>query len=62
MVLARSAADRLDLDFRVLFESVPGKSNALNTGLAEVETELVVTVDADTLLHPSPSGSSWHGS
>jgi biofilm PGA synthesis N-glycosyltransferase PgaC len=52
-LLARSAADRLRLDFRVLFESVPGKSNALNTGLGEVETELVATVDADTLLHPS---------
>ena len=52
-LLARAAADELGLDFRIVFESVPGKSNALNTGLTEVETELVVTVDADTLLHPS---------
>jgi biofilm PGA synthesis N-glycosyltransferase PgaC len=30
----------------------PGKSHALNTGLAAVRTELVITLDADTLLHP----------
>jgi poly-beta-1,6-N-acetyl-D-glucosamine synthase len=33
-------------------EPRPGKNNALNTGLAAVGTELVITLDADTLLHP----------
>jgi biofilm PGA synthesis N-glycosyltransferase PgaC len=37
---------------RCISESRPGKSHALNTGLAAVETELVITLDADTLLHP----------
>jgi poly-beta-1,6-N-acetyl-D-glucosamine synthase len=37
---------------RCIDESRPGKSHALNTGLAAVETELVITLDADTLLHP----------
>jgi poly-beta-1,6-N-acetyl-D-glucosamine synthase len=37
---------------RCVDEPRPGKSHALNTGLAAVETELVITLDADTLLHP----------
>jgi poly-beta-1,6-N-acetyl-D-glucosamine synthase len=37
---------------RCIDEPRPGKSHALNTGLAAVETELVITLDADTLLHP----------
>jgi poly-beta-1,6-N-acetyl-D-glucosamine synthase len=37
---------------RCIEESRPGKSHALNTGLAAVRTELVITLDADTLLHP----------
>ena len=37
----------------MLTETTPGKNNALNTGLAAVETPLVITVDADTLLHRS---------
>jgi biofilm PGA synthesis N-glycosyltransferase PgaC len=37
---------------RCLDEPRPGKSHALNTGLAAVGTELVITLDADTLLHP----------
>jgi len=37
---------------RCIEEPRPGKSHALNTGLAAVETELVITLDADTLLHP----------
>jgi hypothetical protein len=37
---------------RCIGGSRPGKSHALNTGLAAVATELVITVDADTLLHP----------
>ena len=34
-----------------MFESVAGKHHALNTALEGVTTPLVVTVDADTLLH-----------
>jgi poly-beta-1,6-N-acetyl-D-glucosamine synthase len=37
---------------RCITEPRPGKSHALNTGLAAVRTELVITLDADTLLHP----------
>lgn len=51
--IARRAARELGLDVRVITEATPGKSHALNTGLREVETELLATVDADTLLHPS---------
>ena len=40
------------LDVRCITEPRPGKSHALNTGLAAVPTELVITLDADTLLHP----------
>jgi poly-beta-1,6-N-acetyl-D-glucosamine synthase len=36
-----------------LNESRPGKHFALNTGLEYVKTNLVITLDADTLLHPS---------
>jgi poly-beta-1,6-N-acetyl-D-glucosamine synthase len=39
------------LDVRCIVEPRPGKSHALNTGLAAVRTELVITLDADTLLH-----------
>jgi poly-beta-1,6-N-acetyl-D-glucosamine synthase len=39
------------LDVRCMTENQPGKSNALNTGLAAVRTELVITLDADTLVH-----------
>jgi poly-beta-1,6-N-acetyl-D-glucosamine synthase len=37
---------------RCIGESRPGKCHALNAGLAAVGTELVITLDADTLLHP----------
>jgi biofilm PGA synthesis N-glycosyltransferase PgaC len=50
--LAAGAAERLGLDYRRIFEPLAGKHHALNTALAEVTTPLVVTVDADTLLHP----------
>jgi biofilm PGA synthesis N-glycosyltransferase PgaC len=51
--VAITAAEAFGLDLKVVSEPIPGKSNALNRGLAEVTTALVVTVDADTLLHPS---------
>src|SRR5829696_8579997 len=38
---------------RCIGEPRPGKSHALNTGLAAVGTDLVITLDADTLLHPA---------
>ncbi len=52
-VIARGCAAASGLDLTVLSEPTPGKNNALNTGLAAVETPLVITVDADTLLHRS---------
>jgi poly-beta-1,6-N-acetyl-D-glucosamine synthase len=50
--LARAAAERNGLNYRGVFVPTPGKHNALNAVLADVTTPLVVTVDADTLLHP----------
>ena len=50
--LGESAAVALGLDYRRRFEPVAGKHHALNTALADVTTPIVVTVDADTLLHP----------
>jgi biofilm PGA synthesis N-glycosyltransferase PgaC len=40
------------LDVRCIVEPRAGKCHALNSGLEAVETELVITLDADTLLHP----------
>jgi biofilm PGA synthesis N-glycosyltransferase PgaC len=50
---ARLAGNAFGLDLAVLREDAPGKFNALNRGLNHTETELVVTLDADTLLHTS---------
>ena len=52
-VLARDAASNAGMVLTVLHESTPGKSHALNTGLATVRTPLVITLDADTLLQRS---------
>jgi biofilm PGA synthesis N-glycosyltransferase PgaC len=49
--LAEAAAGRLGLDYRRSFEPAAGKHRALNTALVDVATPLVVTLDADTLLH-----------
>src|SRR5260221_2728740 len=49
--VAEAAAAALELPIRCITETRPGQSHALNTGLAAVETELVITLDADTLLH-----------
>jgi len=43
----------LGLNITLLDESKPGKFNALNQGLHHVRTPYVITLDADTLLHPS---------
>lgn len=42
-----------NLDVSVITEVNPGKYNALNTGLKHIYTDLVITLDADTLLHKS---------
>jgi poly-beta-1,6-N-acetyl-D-glucosamine synthase len=51
--IARAAARKTGLRLRVMTETTPGKSNALNSGLLTTTTPLVITVDADTLLHRS---------
>ena len=51
-LLADAAGERLGLDYRRVFETKQGKHYALNTALATVTTPLLVTVDADTHLHP----------
>jgi len=51
--MARKAGDELDLDLLILHEAVPGKFNALNAALGYVDTDYVLTLDADTLLHKS---------
>jgi poly-beta-1,6-N-acetyl-D-glucosamine synthase len=48
---ADEVAARLGLDYRRIFEPAQGKWRALNSALAEVETPIVVTLDADTYLH-----------
>jgi biofilm PGA synthesis N-glycosyltransferase PgaC len=50
--LADAAGSRMTFDYRRVFEAKQGKHHALNTALATVTTPLVVTVDADTLVHP----------
>ncbi len=51
--LAATESKKLELSLTCLQEQKPGKHFALNTGLNDVETELVITLDADTLLHKS---------
>jgi biofilm PGA synthesis N-glycosyltransferase PgaC len=51
--IARSIADEIGCDLHIVSEAHPGKSFALNTGLTSVRTNLVITLDADTMLHPS---------
>jgi biofilm PGA synthesis N-glycosyltransferase PgaC len=50
--LAHTAAERHGLDYRRSFEALAGKHHALNTALTEVTTPIVVTLDADTRMHP----------
>ncbi|MGG1289901.1 glycosyltransferase family 2 protein [Bacillus smithii] len=47
------AKQEFDLDMTILHEEKPGKFHALNKGLRYVTTPYVITLDADTLLHPS---------
>ena len=53
IAVATEAATSSGLHLDVLRELTPGKSHALNRGLAAAKTGLIVTVDADTLLHRS---------
>jgi biofilm PGA synthesis N-glycosyltransferase PgaC len=50
--VGQRTADELDIGLTIVPEAAPGKSHALNTALRTVTTPYVVTVDADTLLHP----------
>ena len=50
--LAEQVAAETGADLRIIKEPTPGKSHALNAALQYVDTDLVITVDADTLLHP----------
>jgi biofilm PGA synthesis N-glycosyltransferase PgaC len=49
--LAEQTAQRHGLEYRRVFEPTGGKHHALNLALESVTTPLIVTVDADTLLH-----------
>jgi biofilm PGA synthesis N-glycosyltransferase PgaC len=50
--VAEETARRGGLKLRRILEPEPGKWRALSRALESVETPIVVTVDADTLLHP----------
>ncbi len=50
--IAEETARRRGLELWRTFESEAGKWRALNRALESVEAPIVVTVDADTLLHP----------
>ena len=47
------AKEELGVDLHLLKEQRKGKYNALNQGLSYVETPYVITLDADTVIHPS---------
>jgi biofilm PGA synthesis N-glycosyltransferase PgaC len=49
---ARAAAEAVGAELVVVREETPGKAHALNRALEVVDTPYLVTVDADTLLHP----------
>lgn len=50
---AKEAGKKLNLPVEVIKEKAVGKFNVLNTGLKLIDTELMITLDADTLLHKS---------
>ena len=50
---AKKTGRELNLLVRVIKEKEVGKFNALNTGLKMISTDLMITLDADTLLHKS---------
>ena len=48
--MAWKAGQEHQLDLKVIYEEKPGKNFALNRALKMVDTPLVITIDADTLL------------
>ncbi|AOT69674.1 glycosyltransferase family 2 protein [Geosporobacter ferrireducens] len=52
-IVAEESGKKLGINLTVLHEPKPGKNNALNSALNYVDTELLITLDADTLLHKS---------
>lgn len=50
--VAKQVGKELGLNIQVLFEKTPGKNHALNKALEYAATKYVITLDADTLLHP----------
>ncbi|MGG4489943.1 glycosyltransferase family 2 protein [Metabacillus idriensis] len=50
---AEKTGKELGLNLRVFNEEKPGKFHALNRGISQTNTEFVLTLDADTLLHKS---------
>ncbi len=50
--VAEQTAAEMGVELSIIHETTPGKSHALNHALRTVPTPYVVTVDADTLLHP----------
>lgn len=48
---AEEASKKLQWPVKIIKEKEAGKFNALNTGLKSIETDLMITLDADTLLH-----------
>lgn len=49
----RKAKKELSVEIELYHEDQPGKFHALNHALSYVTTPYVITIDADTLLHPS---------
>lgn len=47
------AKEDFNLNLTLIHEKKPGKFHALNTGLHHVDTQLFITLDADTIIHPS---------
>src|SRR4029079_8725349 len=43
---------RHGIDYRRVLETNPGKFHVLNAALETVDTPLVITLDADTYIHP----------
>ena len=50
--VATATATELGIELQIVHESKPGKAHVLNRALGSVKTPYLVTVDADTLLHP----------
>lgn len=50
--VAEQSGKKLGMNVQVLFEKNPGKNHALNNALLSVKTNYLITLDADTLLHP----------